>query len=109
MEILSSNELKQAIKEAVKKSVEDLFKINENFYWLVLITTEEAHPPLLSAWSFEALNKYNNDINKKWSYYESPYFNYGQKYFLKANKLFNLRPVMDEKMTDKEWNKEYNF
>jgi hypothetical protein len=109
MATFSANELKEAIKEAVKKSVAELFKTDENFYWLVLITTEEAHPPIISAWSVEALSKYNNDIHKKWSYSESPYFNYGQKYFEKTNELFGLRPEMNEKMTDKEWNEEYDF
>jgi hypothetical protein len=108
MAISSENELKQEIKDAVQKSVNDLFNINENFYYVVLVTTGEAHSPILSAWSTEALNKYN-DIDIKWSYADSPYFNYGKEYFEKVNRLFSLRPLMNENMTENEWNEEYNL
>ncbi|MHC6204295.1 DUF4303 domain-containing protein [Breznakiellaceae bacterium SP9] len=108
MKIPSSGELKSEIKDAVKNTVNDLFKINENFYYLVLITTEEGLPPILSAWSVEAFEKYN-DNHIKWSYADSPYYNYGGKYFNKVNELFRLRPLMNEKMTNEEWNDEFNI
>jgi hypothetical protein len=108
MVVPSANKLKREIKDAVQKSVNDLFNGNENFYYIVLVTTEEAHSPILSAWSTEAFNKYN-DINIKWSYADSPYFNYGKEYFDKINKLFSLRPLLNENTTENEWNEEYNL
>jgi len=122
-EIPSMGELKIAIKIAVKNAVTELFKINENFYYLVLITTGEAHPPYLSAGSTEGLEKaykkyledygYTPDNLKpndlKWSFADSPYVFFGEKYFNDVERLFYSRPLMDYKSTTEEWNNEYNF
>ena len=118
----SMDELKIAIKIAIKNAVKELFKINENFYYLVLITTGEAHTPYLAAGSTEGLEKayikyledygYNPDNIKpsdlKWSFADSPHVIYGEKYFNDVETLFDLRPLMDYKNIE-EWNNEYNF
>jgi hypothetical protein len=127
--IPSMDELKIAIKEAVKNTVKELFEINEDFYFLVLVTTGQASPPYLSAVSIEGLkrvvNKYveeyrydpndsDLEISLKWSFADSPYVLFGcEKYFKDVESLFYLRPSLqdrlDGKMTEKEWLTEYDL
>lgn len=100
-----NNEIEILIDEIVNASRNaflELFTNGEKYYYLSLITTEEGFPPVISAWSWEALNRefiryaksdrdhYINDI--KWSYADSPYFNFGERYFDKVKSIFNERP-----------------
>lgn len=109
--IPSMDELKEAIKEAVKNAVKELFKINEDFYFLVLVTPGEAHAPALSAGSTEGLQrtvkKYEEEyeadpddpdlLTLKWSIADSPYDCWGyEEYFKDVEALFDLRPCIDE-------------
>lgn len=108
----TENELKLSIKEAVRKTVTQLFKeIDEDFYYLILVTTGEAHVPFLSAWSWEALNRYTDEEIQtiKWSYADSPYYLYGENFFQKVKELFQQRPAMTTDMSDKEWEDEFNL
>ncbi|MCL1992648.1 MAG: DUF4303 domain-containing protein [Spirochaetes bacterium] len=108
----TAGELKDAIKKAVTNAVRDLFKIEEDFYFLVLFTSGEAHPPALSAGSVEGLERvvkkyveeYGHDPDEpnlkadlKWSFADSPYdcWEY-EKYFAEVQALFDLRPQIDE-------------
>ena len=129
--IPSMDELKIAIKEAVKNAVKELFKINENFYYLVLTTSGEAHPPTLSAGSSEGLERtvkkyveeYGYDphepdlaLSLKWSFADTPYDCFGyEEYFRDKDieRLFYLRPSVDDcisgKITQEEWDNEYDL
>jgi len=131
--IPSMDELKEAIKIAVRNAVKELFKINENFYYLVLITTGAADFLYLSAGSTEGLEKIlkqyvekygynpNNPTLKpslKWSYADTPYNGFGyEKYFKDVESLFSLRPQMsdfddldlEEDIIDEKCSEEYNL
>jgi hypothetical protein len=104
----TKNELKNELKKAVKNAVSSLFEKNEDFYFLVLVTDEEAHSPILSAWSKEKYQEID-DKDIKWSYADSPYFNYGDIFFREVDILFSQRPQMDLLMSEKEWVDEFNF
>lgn len=108
-------ELSEIIESATKKALTDLFSNNEHFYYCALITTGEALPPTISAWSDEALKKYLelNNLSKedeqfiKWSYAESPYLDFGSGHFTIVKEAFQLRPTMSHNMSDTQWNIEY--
>lgn len=56
--IPTETELEEAILAATRSAVTELFACYpERFYYLTLFTTGEAHPPALSAWSVEALER----------------------------------------------------
>lgn len=106
--------LSNLIFEAAKNAFLDLFKRNEHFYYCVLLTTEEGFSPIISAWSWEALNrllkkhpqKYIDII--KWSYADSPYYNFGSDYFNCVRQAFNNRLTIDQ-LDDISWNRELKF
>ncbi len=99
-------ELAAAIEDAAGKAIAQLFAehSSEHFYYSSLITSGEALPPVLTAWSKEALER---ELAKtgapeelrswldEWSYGESPCFCYGEAYFGRVNQLFSKRPSMD--------------
>ncbi len=104
------------IKIAIRLALNDLFKIKEDFYYFSLITTGEANAPILVAWSLEALNQMleakglgeESRLQFKWSYADSPYFDFGSIYFEEVRRLFSNRPSMTFSMSDQEWEKEFN-
>lgn len=87
----------QKIKNAIIYSVKVLFEkySDENFYYIALITSGEAHSPILSAWSYEALSRQavsEQDRNLiKWSYADSPYTMYENCFFREVDEIFSLR------------------
>ena len=117
--IPTQNELKEAIKIACKKLITELFTTKEDFYYISLITDGEAHAPFLTAWSHQALNRVLNENNIKinseealdikWFYGDSPYTFFKSEYFKEVNRLFELRPMMNEKMNNNEWEREFNL
>jgi hypothetical protein len=110
--------LTDAIAFATRKAVEDLFSAHEeNFYYLSLFTTGEGLSPLLSAWSIEALertvagSKNPNSLRDafKWSYSDSPYFLFGERYFEEVSILIKARPRISSSMSNEEWANEVNI
>ena len=96
-------EMVKAIENAARNACKSLFsKYKENFYYCSLITDGGAHCPILSAWSYEALERMSlnekDPINAKyylkWSYADSPYFAYGEEYFDEVKEIFNRRPML---------------
>ena len=82
--------LYEKLIKAVRAAFTELFeKHNEEFYYCTLITDGEGNCPFISAWSWEAFNKYIKDeeiskdeeLDYKWSYADSPYCTYGWEYF----------------------------
>jgi hypothetical protein len=94
-------ELADAIESATAKAVRALFTRHpRHYYYLSLITTGEAHPPALAAWSREALDDAvkrapDHDAARRaleWSYADSPYYCFGEEFFERVQDLFALRP-----------------
>lgn len=90
----------------------ELFNNNEKFYYCTFLTTGEGLPPLISAWSEEALKRegslYKNADEYreiKWSYADSPYYAFRYERF---SHIFSSRPLMIT-MDEKEWEKEFLF
>ena len=90
----------------------ELFNNNEKFYYCTFLTTGEGLPPLISAWSEEALKResslYKNaDEYKeiKWSYADSPYYAFRYEKF---SHIFSSRPLMST-LNEIEWEKEFLF
>ncbi|MGY3186296.1 DUF4303 domain-containing protein [Lysinibacillus sp. TE18511] len=101
------------IARATEKSFLNLFQNKEIYYYCALVTTGEAVAPAISAWSWEAsenvAKKYSMEDADliKWSYADSPYWNFGCENFETVRKLFNER-LLD--YTDEiKWFKEIDF
>lgn len=76
------------LEKVTEKSLRELFENREKFYYCSLITDGEGHCPVISAWSYEALERVISTIgikelkeDYKWSAADSPYFAYGEVYF----------------------------
>lgn len=97
----SECEMVDAIADAVRRAVSELFenRPNETFYYCSLTTTGEGHAPTLTAWSREALadavhaagDGPNVGVDVKWSYADSPYFNFGAHHFETVRAAFDGR------------------
>ncbi len=99
----TEEELALAIESAAECAIKDLFlKHPEHFYYISLITSGSASAPVLTAWSLESLDVIrktageNKAASVKWSYADSPYFNYGEHFFFDVKRLFLLRPNVNE-------------
>ena len=95
-------ELADAIESATRMAIKDLFAQypDHHFYYVALITSGEANPPALTAWSKEALddavkNGLGASWDLKWSYGESPFFCFGEHCFQHVKDLFLKRPDMN--------------
>lgn len=106
--------LSSIIAESTKNAFKELFRNNEHYYYCVLLTTEEGLTPFISAWSWEALENLSTEHSveyaqiRKWSYADSPYYNFGEEYFQPVRILFEQRPTIDELDTE-AWYKEFDF
>ena len=99
MELEIDEMLVELIQNATQKALDKLFEEHkEKFYYCSLITTGEGLCPIISAWSYEALERVANeeeDVEEakfylKWSYDETPYFAYGEEYFEDVNVLVKV-------------------
>lgn len=86
---------------------------NENFYYYAFIFDEGLHP-YISAWSYEAFERYaakkeltdEDMIWQKWNYADSPYAVYGyDEFFSEAGRLLDERAgkLSDDELYDREW------
>lgn len=107
------NLLVNKIKNAVTYSVKELFdkQPNEEFYYISLITSGEAHSPIFSAWSYQALSKQANNKEDeyfiKWSYADSPYTIYKNSFFDEVNRIFKRRDI--RQINEKDSTAEFEF
>jgi hypothetical protein len=104
--------LVEEIVKAARKAFLELFKNGEQYYYCTLVTTGEGLVPLVSAWSYEALTRANIKQPTprftqylKWSYSDSPYFNFGAKYFTKVKEIISSRPYIEE-LDTRQWETE---
>lgn len=113
MELEIDEMLVELIQSATQKALSKLFKEQkEKFYYCSLITTGEGLCPIISAWSYEALERVANeedDVEEakfylKWSYDETPYFAYGEEYFEDVNRVFleRMRELSTQEERDRE-------
>lgn len=113
MELEIDEMLVEIIQNATYRAISKLFEEhNEKFYYCSLITTGEGLCPIISAWSYEALERVANERDNveeakyylKWSYDETPYFAYGEEYFEDVNRIFleRMRILVTEKEKDRE-------
>jgi len=111
-------DLRDAIVVAARSAFRSLFSLHHgNYYYCSLITTGEAHSPVVTAWSWEALENATRgaeNINEalfmtKWSYADSPYFAYGENFFAPVKELFRARPRISASMSDDEWSHEFQL
>lgn len=108
--------LASEIEEAASKSFISLFENKEEYYYCTLVTTGEGFAPIVSAWSWDALQRESEreedpeDYREmvKWSYSDSPYYNFGEEYFDKVRELFSKRPAIQD-LNLSAWNKELNI
>jgi hypothetical protein len=114
----TQQELADAITKASRKAFSDLFsEYPGHYYYCALITTGEAHAPVISAWSQEALSavvagEKNPDdarLALKWSYADSPYYCYGSQHFEAVNTLIAERPRLTPGLSDEDWADEYQL
>ena len=115
MEVISMDfqeELTNELYHAIKMILMDLFRNQEHYYYITLITDGGVHTPCISAWSYEAF--YNNGINPekqesiKWSYADSPYCCWKQEKFEKVEKLLLSRKNIWD-LNSEEFETEYNL
>lgn len=109
---MKREELTNKLEKITEKSLRELFEKNkEEFYYCSLITDGEGHCPIISAWSYEALERVTSSIELaelreeyKWSYADSPYFDYGGEYFkdLKSDWEKHLDSELDDDEFDEE-------
>ena len=110
----TQDELVAAITAAARRAFKRLFEEHpdESFYYCSLITTGEALPPAIAAWSWQALERVCRDTGEraedlKWSYADSPYYAFGDELFSQVRELYASRP--EALSTDDEsWFEEYN-
>ncbi len=111
-------DLVQVIRTAANGAANALLGNGEHFYYFSLITSGEAHSPIVSAWSWEALDRAtasDPDPEKakaelKWSYADSPYMGFGENdFFRPVVAAFSKRPPMQYDWPKETWQKEYDF
>ncbi|MGY0216237.1 DUF4303 domain-containing protein [Endozoicomonadaceae bacterium StTr2] len=109
MTIPDRSQLTDAIADATRAAVTELFREHPGtYYYVTLFSSGDAAPCALSAWSYEALSEYV-DPDLKWSCIDSPFCYFGwDKYFGHVSDLFANRPVMNCN-NEKAWNAEYAF
>ena len=113
MELEIDEKMIDVIQTATEKAILKLFKEHkETFYYCSLITTGEGLCPIISAWSSESLEKTASaytDIEEakyylKWSYAETPYYAYGEEFFIDVKKMFiermNVLKTSEEKQRE---------
>lgn len=112
----TESELALAIEAAANEAFTTLFRrCQEHFYYCSLVTTGEAQPPVVAAWSEEALitaaasanGPANDQRLLRWSSADSPYFDFGHEYFSNVRRLFAARPKMTVQLSDCEWVSEF--
>ncbi len=110
MERPSDAELSAAIADAARQAFAELFQTGEHFYYCTLITTGEALPPFVAAWSHEALERCVEPQDRdtlKWSYADSPYCAFGwEEYFGTVRRMFQRLPDLHT-FADSDWEAEY--
>jgi hypothetical protein len=110
MENLTFEALVSAITDATRKTLLELFEEDSGrFYYFALIDNSGVvSSPIVSAWSYEALEEEEDDT-LKWEWAESPYYMYGEEHFEEVRKMLGTLPHMPDLNDDTLWEKEFQF
>ena len=107
------NELMFEMLTAIKNILTDLFKNNEHYYYITLVSDGLANTPCISAWSYEALERSGADSAEKemikWSYADSPYCCFRQEKFSKVENILLGRGKILDLQDDAAFNAEYDM
>lgn len=103
----------EKLYKASKAAFEKLFVINEKFYYCTLTITGDGLTPVISAWSYEALERESGDdedvkYDIEWSYADSPYYAWEYESFHEVEELLQNCPSMSD-MSEEEWEKELDI
>lgn len=111
------------LKEATRKAFIDLFNEHpdEHFYYCTLVMMDAQGCPIVSAMSYEALEKVLQEYKEKygrdpkdtrktlkWSFADSPYCVYGEEYFTDVQKMVEQKD-MEVDMGAADYFEEYEF
>ncbi|TWU07512.1 DUF4303 domain-containing protein [Stieleria varia] len=96
MAVPTVGELTDAVVDAAALAFRELFATGETFYYCVLITTGEALPPCIAAWSHESLARSDKPELDRWHYADSPFLDFGAQHFARVRDLWLARPAMGE-------------
>lgn len=118
MGISTKSELASAIAEAAENAFSNLFQSHPGkFYYCSLVTTGEAHAPVVTAWSEEALrNEVSSEPDAesamaalRWSPADSPFYAFGEAHFENVRDFFAQRPPLTWALSEAQWDAEYDF
>ena len=107
--------LSPLIYKCAKEAFLELFKNKEHHYNCVLLAPAEGYAPILSAWSYEALDR---EIPKhpkeeiwlyKWNFADSPYYAFGEEYFKPVQSLLDTYPSILEMEDEDEIEREFEL
>ncbi|EMI24361.1 DUF4303 domain-containing protein [Rhodopirellula europaea] len=105
MAVPTVDELTASVVDAATLAFRKLFATGETFYYCVLITTGEALPPCIAAWSHESLARSDQPELDRWHYADSPFLDFGAEHFAPVRDLWLARPAIG----DGNWNAEYEL
>ncbi len=92
-----ATDLYKSLFEACEKAFLDLFENDETYYYCSIVVFNEPLSPVISAWSYEALER-ADDSDMKWSLADSPYYAHGyDDYFSKVTDIVQEYEVDDIK------------
>lgn len=101
--------LVSAITDATRKTLAEIFEGGERFYYFALITNSGSPTcPVISAWSWEAFEKTNNEY-LKWEWADSPYYDCGEEYFKTVREIFNQLPDLGVANDEALWEIQFHF
>ncbi|TWT49533.1 hypothetical protein Pla22_47300 [Rubripirellula amarantea] len=95
MAVPTVEQLTDAVVDAAATAFRELFATGETFYYCVLITTGDALPPYIAAWSHESLANAGDPELDRWHYASSPYLDFGSQHFAPVRDLWFARPAID--------------
>ena len=96
MPVPSVDELTDAVFDAATLAFRELFATGETFYYCVFITTGEALPPCIAAWSHESLARSDEPELDRWHYADSPFLDFGAQHFASVRDLWQARPTIGD-------------
>ena len=112
---IRTEELTNLIYKCAKEAFLELFKNKEHYYCCVLLAPAEGYAPILSAWSYEALDREKPKHPKeelclyKWNFADSPYYAFGESYFIPVQTLLDTYPNILDMEDDDQLEQEFQL
>ena len=105
MAVPTVEQLTDAVVDAGTAAFRELFATGEIFYYCVFITTGDALPPCIAAWSHESLANAGDPELDRWHYASSPYLDFGSQHFAPVRDFWFARPALDTG----DWHAEFDL